>query len=226
MSETLVIADATGPVGLAGVMGGEKSGIAVDTADVFLEGAYFPPDTVAGVARRHGLATDAAQRFERGVDPRGQERAIERATELLVAIAGGRAGPCRPDAGRGGAAQAARRDAAAGAGREPPGRADPARRDRGHPATPRHAGGRRRRHPRRHPAEPPFRHRDRAGPDRGSRAHPRLRQHPAQRREDAAASAARDGTGRHAGAPAPAAGRPRLSGSHHLQLRGPAACSA
>ena len=93
MPETLVIADATGPVGLAGVMGGEKSGIAADTADVFLEGAYFPPDTVAGVARRHGLVTDAAQRFERGVDPRGQERAIERATELLVEIAGGRPGP-------------------------------------------------------------------------------------------------------------------------------------
>lgn len=89
----VVIADASAPVGLAGVMGGEKSGIAVDTTDVFLEGAYFPPDTVAGVARRHGLVTDAAQRFERGVDPRGQERAIERATELLLAIAGGRPGP-------------------------------------------------------------------------------------------------------------------------------------
>lgn len=90
---TLVIADDIGPVGLAGVMGGEKSGIAADTADVFLEGAFFPPDTVAGVARRHGFVTDAAQRFERGVDPRGQERAIERATELLLAIAGGRPGP-------------------------------------------------------------------------------------------------------------------------------------
>ena len=92
-ADTLVIADAAGPVGLAGVMGGEKSGIAVDTADVFLEGAFFPPDVVAGVARRYGLVTDAAQRFERGVDPRGQERAIERATQLLVAIAGGRPGP-------------------------------------------------------------------------------------------------------------------------------------
>jgi phenylalanyl-tRNA synthetase beta chain len=90
---TLVIADAAGPVGLAGVMGGEKSGIAADTADVFLEGAFFPPEAVAGVARRHGLVTDAAQRFERGVDPRGQERAVERATQLLVAIAGGRPGP-------------------------------------------------------------------------------------------------------------------------------------
>jgi phenylalanyl-tRNA synthetase beta chain len=91
--ETVVIADGTGPVGLAGVMGGEKSGIAVDTADVFLEGAFFPPAAVGGVARRFGLSTDAAQRFERGVDPRGQERAIERATQLLIEIAGGRAGP-------------------------------------------------------------------------------------------------------------------------------------
>ncbi len=90
---TIVIADGRGPVGLAGVMGGEASGIAADTADVFLEGAFFPPDTVAGVARRFGLVTDAAQRFERGVDPRGQERAIERATQLLVEIAGGRPGP-------------------------------------------------------------------------------------------------------------------------------------
>ena len=60
---------------------------------MFLEGAFFPPDAVAGVARRYGLVTDAAQRFERGVDPRGQERAIERATQLLVEIAGGRPGP-------------------------------------------------------------------------------------------------------------------------------------
>ena len=93
VADALVIADASGPVGLAGVMGGEKSGIAADTADVFLEGAFFPPDSVAGVARRYGLVTDAAQRFERGVDPRGQERAIERATQLLIAIAGGRPGP-------------------------------------------------------------------------------------------------------------------------------------
>ena len=92
-TDTLVIADAAGPVGLAGIMGGERSGIAVDTADVFLEGAFFPPDVVAGVARRYGLVTDASQRFERGVDPRGQERAIERATQLLVEIAGGRPGP-------------------------------------------------------------------------------------------------------------------------------------
>ncbi|MGQ0428465.1 MAG: phenylalanine--tRNA ligase subunit beta [Gammaproteobacteria bacterium] len=90
---TLVIADAAGPVGLAGIMGGEKSGIAPDTTDVFLEVAFFTPEAIAGRARRHGLVTDASQRFERGVDPRGQERALERTTQFLVEIAGGRPGP-------------------------------------------------------------------------------------------------------------------------------------
>ena len=91
--DALVIADAAGPLGLAGIMGGEKSGVAVDTTDVFLEGAFFAPDAVAGRARRYGLVTDASQRFERGVDPRQQERAIERATAFLIDIAGGQAGP-------------------------------------------------------------------------------------------------------------------------------------
>ena len=92
-ADTLVIADASGPVGLAGIMGGEKSGFAVDTTDVFLEGAFFTPDAIAGRARRYGVSTDASQRFERGVDPRQQERAIERATRLLMDIAGGQPGP-------------------------------------------------------------------------------------------------------------------------------------
>jgi len=91
--DVLVIADATAPVGIAGVMGGEKSGIAADTTDVFLEVAYFAPEAVAGRARRHGMQTDASQRFERGVDPRLQERALERATRLMIDIAGGRPGP-------------------------------------------------------------------------------------------------------------------------------------
>ncbi len=91
--DTLVIADAAGPVGLAGVMGGEKSGIAADTTDVFLEVAFFVPDAIVGRARRYGLVTDASQRFERGVDPRQQERALERATRLLIDIAGGQPSP-------------------------------------------------------------------------------------------------------------------------------------
>jgi phenylalanyl-tRNA synthetase beta chain len=90
---TLVIADAVAPVGLAGIMGGEKSGIAADTADVFLEVAFFAPEAIIGRARRYGMITDASQRFERGVDPRGQERALERATQLLIEVAGGRPGP-------------------------------------------------------------------------------------------------------------------------------------
>ncbi len=89
----LVIADDAAPVGLAGIMGGELSGIAVDTTDVFLEAAWFAPAAVAGRGRRLGVLTDASQRFERGVDPAGAERAIERATALLLEIAGGAAGP-------------------------------------------------------------------------------------------------------------------------------------
>ncbi len=91
--DVLVIADSTKALGLAGVMGGEESGIAESTRDVFLEVAYFDPDTIAGRGRRYGLVTDASQRFERGVDPTLQERAIERATALLLECAGGKAGP-------------------------------------------------------------------------------------------------------------------------------------
>jgi len=91
--DVLVIADSEAAVGIAGVMGGLKSGIADDTTDVFLEVAFFTPEAVAGRARRFGMHTDASQRFERGVDPRLQERAMERATGLLLDIAGGRPGP-------------------------------------------------------------------------------------------------------------------------------------
>jgi len=89
----LVVADRVKSLGLAGVMGGEHSGIAPGTTDVVLEVAYFRPDAIAGRGRRYGLVTDASQRFERGVDPTLQERAIERATELLLACAGGVPGP-------------------------------------------------------------------------------------------------------------------------------------
>ena len=89
----LVIADETGAVGLAGVMGGERSAITSSSTDIVLEAAWFKPAAIAGRARRHGLQTDASQRFERGVDWRGQERALALATRLLLAIAGGSAGP-------------------------------------------------------------------------------------------------------------------------------------
>ena len=89
----LVIADHEKSLGLAGVMGGDHSGIGDDTADVLLEVAFFLPEAIAGRGRRYGLVTDASQRFERGVDPTLQERAIERATALLCACAGGVPGP-------------------------------------------------------------------------------------------------------------------------------------
>ena len=89
----LVIADHAKPLGLAGIMGGEHSGIGAGTTDVVLEVAFFRPDAIAGRGRRYGLVTDASQRFERGVDPTLQEQAIERATGLLLACAGGVPGP-------------------------------------------------------------------------------------------------------------------------------------
>jgi phenylalanyl-tRNA synthetase beta chain len=89
----LVIADARGAIGLAGVMGGRATAISDSTTDVLLEAAHFTPDAIAGRARRLGLFTDAAQRFERGVDPTLPPVAIERATALLVSIVGGDPGP-------------------------------------------------------------------------------------------------------------------------------------
>jgi phenylalanyl-tRNA synthetase beta chain len=92
-ADMLVIADGRGPVGLAGVMGGQSTAVSDATTDVFLEAAFFAPGAIAGRARRFGMHTDASMRFERGVDPASQRRAIERATELLQAICGGKPGP-------------------------------------------------------------------------------------------------------------------------------------
>ena len=91
--DVLLITDGTGPVALAGIMGGEFSAVNDDTRDVFLESAFFAPLAISGRARRYGLHTDASHRFERGVDPELQARAVERYTRLLLDIAGGRPGP-------------------------------------------------------------------------------------------------------------------------------------
>lgn len=91
--EVLLIADHQKAVAMAGIMGGEHSGCSDATTTVLLESAFFAPEVVAGRGRRFGLHTDASHRFERGVDPTLQRRAMERATALLVAIAGGEAGP-------------------------------------------------------------------------------------------------------------------------------------
>jgi len=92
-ADVLLITDHEGAVGLAGIMGGLRTAVSAETTDVFLESAYFSPDAVLGRARRLGLQTDASQRFERGVDPTEQSRAIERAIALLTPMAGGSAGP-------------------------------------------------------------------------------------------------------------------------------------
>lgn len=92
-ADTLVIADQSGPIGLAGIMGGTSTAVDGETVAILLESAYFAPKAIQGRARRYGLHTDASVRFERGVDPGGQERAIERASALLREIAGGQVGP-------------------------------------------------------------------------------------------------------------------------------------
>ncbi|MGI9273155.1 MAG: phenylalanine--tRNA ligase subunit beta [Woeseiaceae bacterium] len=91
--DTLVISDDSGAIGLAGIMGGLSTAVSDKTTDVFFEAAFWPQQFVAGRARSYGLHTDASLRFERGVDPKGQARAVERATELLLQICGGKAGP-------------------------------------------------------------------------------------------------------------------------------------
>jgi phenylalanyl-tRNA synthetase beta chain len=91
--DVLVIADHRSVIGLAGIMGGERSGISTATRDLALEVAWFAPQAIAGRARRYGLVTDASQRFERGVDFRLQERAVILASDLMAALVGGTPGP-------------------------------------------------------------------------------------------------------------------------------------
>ena len=92
-TDTLVIADETRPLAIAGIMGGEDSGVADDTRDILFESAFFAPKSIIGKSRSYGLHTDSSHRFERGVDPELQVEAIERATRLLLEIAGGEPGP-------------------------------------------------------------------------------------------------------------------------------------
>ncbi|HEY4291500.1 phenylalanine--tRNA ligase subunit beta [Luteibacter sp.] len=89
----VVIADEARPLAVAGVMGGLESRVTDSTRNVFLEAAHFAPSAIMGRARKLGLHTDASHRYERGVDPALPKRAMERATELLLQITGGKAGP-------------------------------------------------------------------------------------------------------------------------------------
>ncbi|PDH36602.1 MAG: phenylalanine--tRNA ligase subunit beta [Halieaceae bacterium MED-G26] len=90
---TLVIADHTQPLALAGIMGGAGSGVSESTTNLFLESAFFTPELMAGRARSYGLHTDASHRYERGVDFQLQREAMERATQLFIDAVGGEAGP-------------------------------------------------------------------------------------------------------------------------------------
>jgi phenylalanyl-tRNA synthetase beta chain len=90
---TLLIADEQKALAMAGIFGGEQSGVKQGTQDILLESAFFSPLAIAGQARKYGLHTDASHRYERGVDYQLQHDAMERATQLLLDIVGGQAGP-------------------------------------------------------------------------------------------------------------------------------------
>ena len=91
--EYLVIADAAGPVALAGIMGGKPTAVDDDTVDLFLESAFFDPKAIGGRSRKLGFATDSSHRFERGVDFEMTANALERATRLILDCCGGEPGP-------------------------------------------------------------------------------------------------------------------------------------
>ncbi|MGL0928937.1 phenylalanine--tRNA ligase subunit beta [Vibrio vulnificus] len=92
-ADTLVVADHNKALAIAGIFGGEESGVTSETQDVLLECAFFAPDHIRGRARSYGLHTDSSMRFERGVDYALQVNAMERATQLLVEICGGEVAP-------------------------------------------------------------------------------------------------------------------------------------
>jgi phenylalanyl-tRNA synthetase beta chain len=92
-SDTLVIADQSQTLAMAGIMGGAQSAVSDSTTDIFFESAWFDPIAIAGKARNYGKHTDSSHRFERGVDSALQIQALERATALMLEICGGDAGP-------------------------------------------------------------------------------------------------------------------------------------
>ena len=93
LENTLVIADESGPVAMAGIMGGLVSAVSNNTNSVFIESAYFNPQAIMGRARQYGMHTDASHRYERGVDPALAPLAMDRITNLIIQICGGKPGP-------------------------------------------------------------------------------------------------------------------------------------
>lgn len=90
---TLLITDESGPIAMAGVMGGYDSAVTTTSKNIFLESAFFKAVVISGEARQYGLHTDSSHRFERGVDPQLQAIAMERASGLVMQLCGGQAGP-------------------------------------------------------------------------------------------------------------------------------------
>jgi phenylalanyl-tRNA synthetase beta chain len=91
--DVLLIADEAQALALAGIMGGDVTGVTLETQDIFLESAFFAPKAIAGRARRYSFSSDSSHRFERGVDFELSPKALERATQLVLDICGGQAGP-------------------------------------------------------------------------------------------------------------------------------------
>ena len=88
-----VVADQTGPVALAGIMGGNHCAVSDDTQNIYVEAAYWLPSAIQGRARRFNFSTDAAHRFERGVDPQATVICLEYLSSLILEVCGGQAGP-------------------------------------------------------------------------------------------------------------------------------------
>ena len=95
--DELMIRDGKKPVALAGVIGGQNSGVVETTKEIFLESAYFTVETVRRTSRRYGIETDSSYRFTRGVDPASTLLALNYATELILELAGGETTPKAQD---------------------------------------------------------------------------------------------------------------------------------
>jgi len=93
MQEAGVVADQKGPVALAGIMGGNHCAVSDDTKNIYVEAAYWLPSAIQGRARRFNFSTDAAHRFERGVDPQNTVHCLEYLSALILEVCGGQAGP-------------------------------------------------------------------------------------------------------------------------------------
>ena len=93
MQEAGVVADQKGPVALAGIMGGNHCAVSDSTKNIYVEAAYWLPSAIQGRTRRFNFSTDAAHRFERGVDPQNTVNCLEYLSSLIIEVCGGQAGP-------------------------------------------------------------------------------------------------------------------------------------